>query len=152
VVDSIERFTMRDFNYRDLPTLGDDVVLLEWDIAVGQQDLRRFIQRAAATPDRVLVAPYRLHNMDPKRAVWAHRRNMFEWVDDDEPECYMFGFGMIYLPLALISVFSGPQLNDGIFSWWHYHNVQPQAVPIAWDVRPVHLNYEIAPIMANDDP
>jgi hypothetical protein len=142
VVDDLPRLVIDGFDYAALRTSSDDVLLLEWDIAVGQEDLLRFAQRAAATPDDVLVAPYRLYPEGSgwSEPVWAHRRNYLEWVDEGEPVCVMFGLGMAYLPRKLLAAFAGDRLDDASFSTWHYANVG-KAVPIAWDVRPVHLNY-----------
>lgn len=143
VIDEIQRIVIKDYDYAStLRDLDDDVLLLEWDIAVGQEDLWAFAQRATAASDGVLVAPYRLYpeGTGLLGPVWAHRRNYLEFVDEDEPVCWMFGLGMVYLPRHLLAAFDGDRLDDGLFSEWHYQKVG-KPVPICWDVRPVHLNY-----------
>lgn len=144
VEDDIPKLVIDGYDYGPLRTLEQDVLLLEWDIAVGQEDLRAFARRAAARSDDVLVAPYRLYpdGTDLPEPVWAHRRNYLTFVDEDEPDCWMFGFGMVYLPKHLVAAFDGPIFDDGRFSEWHAQKVG-KPVPIAWDVRPVHLNYLI---------
>jgi hypothetical protein len=162
VVDSIERFMIDRYDYRPLTTVGDDVLLLEWDIAVGQTELKAFATRARATPDDVLVAPYRIYadTYGLPDDIWAHR-----WWDGDgagtvspngarpvatgDPTCNLFGLGMVYLPQALIKAHVtecwSAQFGDTQFSMWHYQNVK-QDVPVMWDVRPVHLHYLIPEI------
>jgi hypothetical protein len=93
VVDDIERFVMgadndTQFDYRRLVDYDDDVVLIEWDIAVGGEQLRTFIDRARAEPDRVRVAPYLLYRGGlkgdrPQVPFYVHRvrePGMRTWV------------------------------------------------------------------------
>jgi hypothetical protein len=142
-----------------LASVDDDMLLTEWDIAVGQEDLRTFARRAGATPGRVLVAPYRIYAdvYNLPRDVWAHRH----WdgtgadtvtpvgarsVATGDPVCNLFGLGMVYLPRALVRGFLdegyATHFGDKEFSMWHWSRVARE-VPICWDVRPVHLNYLI---------
>lgn len=149
VVDRVERLVIANHDYRRLAELDDDVLLLEWDIAVGREDLAGFAQRALSTPDQVRVAPYRIYNPD---AMWAHRT----WsgrgpgaagaqpVAEGAPSCNLFGLGLAYLPRALIDGFIESRwarhFGDCEFSMWHFHHVR-RDVPVDWAVRPVHLNY-----------
>ena len=159
VVDGIERFVMRNHHYGSLAAVDDSVLLLEWDMAVGQDELRRFARRAKEAPDRVLVAPYRIYadayGLDAD--IWAHRA----WdgtgsgtvvptgaraVETGAPFCQLFGLGMVYLPRDLIRRFCAASwashFGDKEFSMWHYERVTHD-VPIMWEVQPVHLNYLI---------
>jgi len=158
VVDDIERLIIDNHHYRSLGDIDDDVLLLEWDIAVDKEGLSAFAQRAQATPDRVLVAPYRIYYEHVLPApVWAHRHwagepvGMSNMVDvtplvTGDPVCQLFGLGMVYLPRALIRGFLDAgyanHFGDVEFSQWHYRHVAHD-VPIDWSVRPVHLNYQI---------
>lgn len=157
VVDDLPRFVMHDYDYRRLTELGDDVLLIEWDIAVSMEDLTRFAGQARSEPGQVRVAPYRLYagtgsNTALSRPVWAHRRYFdpairatCAFVDDDEPTCHLFGLGMAYLPHAVLTRFTREfpgHFSDGTFSAWHHANVAAET-PISWDVRPVHLHYPI---------
>lgn len=157
VVDGLERLVIANHDYRSLAVVGDDVLLLEWDIAVSKEDLSLFAAEAAASPERVLVAPYRIYYEHMLTApVWAHRR----WdgeprgmsspvgatpVSTGDPLCNLFGLGMAYLPAKLIRRHLADgwsnHVGDVEFSMWHYLTVS-QDVPICWDVRPVHLNYQ----------
>jgi len=159
VVDDIPRFLMggddREFDYRRLVELNDDVVLIEWDIAVGAEQLEMFMQRAAAEPDRVRVAPYLLYRggkggSRSQRTFYCHRireQGMRTWVKGPEDTyCHMFGFGLIYLPGAIIRAFVDQMeptshFGDTEFSRWHMRNSQHRNVPIDWDCHAVHLHY-----------
>lgn len=158
VVDDIERLIIDNSDYRELATVDDDVLLLEWDIAVAKEDLALFAGEAQANPGRVLVAPYRIYYEHMlAEPVWAHRR----WggepkgmanpvgavpVSTHDPYCNLFGLGMCYLPGKLVRGFLDDRwanhFGDVEFSMWHYLTVCHE-VPICWDVRPVHLNYQI---------
>src|SRR6266705_1341970 len=61
VQDGMERLVMDGYDYRCIEAIDDDVLLLEWDIAIGEHELVRFAERARQAPDRVLVAPYPLY-------------------------------------------------------------------------------------------
>jgi hypothetical protein len=158
VVDDIEHLVIDHHDYAALREVDDDVLLLEWDIAVGQEDLVEFARTAAATPGRVLVAPYRIYAdvYGLPHDVWAHRT----WdgtgsgtvvpvgaapVATGSPVCQLFGLGMVYLPRALVRQFLPDHppghFGDVEFSMWHYQHAPDPDVPIAWGVRPVHLNY-----------
>lgn len=153
VVDSAQAVTVDHYDYRGLADVGDDVIQLDWDIAVAKQDLREFAARARCTPDRVLVAPYPIYP-DTRPGLpgitWPFRRyvgpDRLRYVREGEPFCHLFGFGMVYLPRNLIAGFCAdhPDANfdDNAFAGWHYRNVREE-VPIEWDIRPVHLNYDI---------
>lgn len=168
VIDAIPRLYMSNLDYRPpfeamTPT---NVLLLEWDIACGKHELLAFAERAAATPDRILVAPYRIYKGRKyhglKDDMWAQRIwdgtcdppgsgfPRFEgWrpVRTGEPTCNLFGFGMIYLPWELIEGFlatSTALFGDTQFNMWHYQRVDRE-VPIAWECPAVHLNYEVDP-------
>lgn len=161
VVDDAPRMEMEAHDYRrgGLADVGDDLLLLEWDIAVSKEDLALFARRARQQSDRVLVAPYPIYGdrypqlMAPW--IWAHRH----WggeprgrvgavgaypVSTGDPTCNLFGLGMVYLPRDVIAGFFAADYanhcGDVEFSQWHYRHVAEQ-VPICWDIRPVHLNY-----------
>ena len=159
VHDAVPRLVMRDYDYRILGDVDDDVLLIEWDLAIGKDDLVEFADRARATPDRVLVAPYRLYayssDRDRPAPVWAHRRyigtpetGQLVHVAEGDPVAHLWGLGLTYLPRQVIAAFlaawSG-DVSDGSMSGWHYRNVEP-GVPITWDIRPVHLHYQIPSI------
>ena len=165
VVDDIPKFVMGadtpNFDYRGLVSLDDDVVLIEWDIAIGGEQLAKFMQRAKAEPDRVRVAPYLLYRrgQDGRSPLWpfyCHRLRepgRRSWVTGPEhPYCHMFGFGLIYLPAELIRGFAAhvqlqpkTQFTDTTFSRWHMKNAPRthREVPIDWDCHAVHLHYRL---------
>jgi hypothetical protein len=147
---------MEGYDYRRLANYHEDVVVIEWDLAVDPDDLFRFMGRARDIPDRVRVAPYRLYYQYPDEVwggqrgpVWAHRRvetHRVRWVRDRDATCHYFGFGLIYLPAGLLEGFCGDDagpLGDNSFSQWHYRTAADREVVIDWDVRPVHLNHPL---------
>lgn len=159
VVDDIPRFIMgRDtpqYDYRGLVDLNDDIVLIEWDIAIGGMELATFMNRAAAEPHRVRVAPYVLYRRgnngrSPHSSFYCHRireAGTRTWVrGPQDTHCHMFGFGLIYLPADLIRRFvaqlaPGGKFGDTEFSRWHMRNATHRNVPIDWDCHAVHLHY-----------
>lgn len=155
VQDDLPRLVMTDYDYRFLADLDDDLVLIEWDMAVGQEELETFIGRAAADRDNVIVAPYRLyeaHSGKPNKPAWAQRRlthnNMFsEFIRPGDEFCHLFGFGLVYLPIALVRAAAAEvegSFNDTSFSSWHYFHAKRPNVPLQWDCRPSHVHYNIA--------
>lgn len=161
VVDDIPKFVMGgegegQFDYRRLVELDDDIVLIEWDIAVGGEQLATFMERAKAEPHRVRVAPYFLYRgggRDGRQIpFYCHRirdPGTRTWVRGPEDKvCQMFGFGLVYLPAVLLQRFVA-QMNpkthfgDTEFSRWHMRNVKPNDVPIDWDCQAVHLHYNL---------
>jgi hypothetical protein len=62
----------------------------------------------------------------------------------------MFGFGLVYLPQALIRAFvdqmaPGSHFGDTEFSKWHMRHVRGEHhnVPIDWDCHAIHLHYTL---------
>jgi hypothetical protein len=155
VVDGIERLLMADHDYTVLESIDDDVLLLEWDIAVGEQELRGFAARAATAPARVLAAPYRLYGsgslQDASRtAVWSARRYPMIEAQPGDPTAHVVGFGMIYLPRELVRRYLADRdplwgFSDVSFSRWHHRAVRPEIL-LDWSARPVHLHYAVPSI------
>jgi hypothetical protein len=168
VDDRIERVFTEPFDYAPLAKLGDDLLHLDWDMAVSPEDLAVFAAAARAQPYEVLVGPYltypgSLFGNDPAGRdlpdpVWtgkvytsADETAMRNIVPGDR-YAHMFGFGMVYLPAMWLSAFTGTfpgvKMGDGQFSGWYYRQ-SPAGGPgwvnygaaICWDVHPVHCNY-----------
>jgi hypothetical protein len=169
VVDALPRFEVDNYDVRGLAELDDDVLLLEWDIAIGKDQLRAFVDRVKQEPARVLVAPYRVYHeggsgrlFNPPKLI--HRRFLpgvatpGTWLqirEDNAREvqegesCHLFGLGMVYLPKWLLHGFRDDYLqrnplaalNDELISEWHFHHAEDPEVPITWDIWPVHLHY-----------
>lgn len=156
VHDTVDRLVMDKYDYRCLEHVDDDVLLVEWDIAVDKEQLETFAARARAHPGRVLVAPYKLYhfssNRDRDEPVWVHRKYIgtpetgkLVHVTESDTTCHLWGLGLTYLPRWIVAKFLNEwpgTLSDGALSGWHYRNIEEE-VPIAWDVRPVHLHYQI---------
>ena len=155
VVDGIDRLVMEGFDYRCLADVDDDVVLIEWDIAIGGDELAEFMRRAADDPEQVRVSPYLLYppSTGGNGKFYCHRIRAaggVRWVAGPEDAyCHMFGFGLIYLPRAYTLQFmetlrSKDRFTDTTFSYWHHrHRGIRKQVPIDWDLPAVHLHYDL---------
>lgn len=155
VVDGIERLVMSGFDYRCLADVDDDVVLIEWDIAIGGGELAEFMRRAADNPEQVRVSPYLLYppSTGGKGTWYCHRVRApgnVRWVTGPEDQvCHLFGFGLIYMPRVHLLQFMETlkpkdRFTDTTFSYWHNRHRRPyRAVPIDWDLPATHLHYEL---------
>lgn len=163
VVDDIPKLIMKNYDYSVLADVADDILLIEWDVAVGMEELTRFVQRAAATPDKVLAAPYRLYSgfstrlPKPEWTAWRYHNNdqiqggTYQ-VEPGTPTAHITSFGFTYLPRHAIlgylaardRAIDGKQwrFSDISFFGWHYRCVE-QEVRLDWSVKPVHLHYEL---------
>lgn len=170
VVDDLERLIIHDYDYTPLAAIGEDVCIVEWDMAVSPDDLARFEWIANGNRLDICVAPYLLYHVGPE-PVLAHRVLVEDgeggygerWLHEGERSCDYFGFGLIYLPWYLISEFldspapargwplyapggyHDTRFTDQTFSCWIAHN-RPEDVMtgrrtrVMWSVRPVHLH------------
>ena len=155
VVDGWRRVPVDDYDYRGLAGAGQNLISLDWDTAVAIEDLREFASCAAASPAQVLVAPVRTY-YGPHPGQW----NLATWdgqvypgTGDPPASADLFGFGMVYLPAAMIAGFiagrPGDPMVDQSFAAWHYINHGPASVHPS--VRPVHLHYPQAQTGVLDD-
>lgn len=165
VVDQLPRLVISGYDYGALASVDDDVLLLEWDMACSIEDQATFEDHAAAEPARVQVAPYRLYTDRPD-PVWAHRVLTGDgpkdeaWITEGRTECDLPGFGMIYLPRAVVAAFLAapasargrdPRLDPGrssadarftcqTFGIWHAFRWDGPPIRVWWDIRPIHLH------------
>jgi hypothetical protein len=161
VVDDAERLLNRDQDYRGLVDFGEDLIHLDWDVAVAREDLEAFAKRARANPAQVLVAPYLIYpspvRFGLQSPVWSCKRYLpgnqsMRHCTPVDATAHLFGFGMVYLPAALLAGFGEvlgsaqfPRFGDMEFAGWHHAHVS-QEVELAWDVRPVHVHYRISEV------
>lgn len=151
VIDPIPRIYLDDYDLSPMAEIDDDIVLLEWDIAVDRTSLEVFVERAKAKPDTVIVAPYRLYETTVrshrlKQPVWCHRRSDGSHVATGERWCSAFGFGLIYFPRSVVEAFRADwqgHFSDGSFSGWHKNKVSDR-VEIIWDAPATHLHYTVS--------
>jgi predicted transcriptional regulator len=130
---------MRDHDYRGpLAEVDDDVLLIEWDLAVDKNHLAEFARRAFAHPNRVRVAPYWLYHYssgnDRPNPIWVHRRYIgnpqtgrLVHVTEDDSTCHLWGLGLTYLPRYVVRAYLADRtepLTDGHLSGWHYQHVE----------------------------
>jgi hypothetical protein len=159
VEDDAVRLVNDNYEYRGLVDFGDDILQLDWDVAVSKEDLVSFAARARCAPSRPLAAPYLIYPDTRPGLVgptWSCRRyiddteSSMRYISRNEPTTHLFGFGMVYLPRDLIAAFveawpveTGRTMDDNMFSAWHHANVEPET-RLDWNVHPVHLNYSPA--------
>jgi hypothetical protein len=144
VQDDLERFLQPAFDYTGLKRYEDDILLLEWDIAVSTLDLARFAERAKGR-DWPLVAPF----LRRDSAHYMHWRDpggtrTLRPIRYGEPDCDLFGFGMVYLPARIIRDYPpGYQgssiLSDGSLPRWLQEQPGAKPVPVDWSIAVVHL-------------
>jgi hypothetical protein len=172
VVDGLPRMEIENFDYRPAfeEVSHQDLVLIEWDLAVDAGQLAGFLNRCRTMPERIRVAPYLLypHKTGCSRPVWAHqiiRRDLdpiesqvhdpgtTRWVMPTDRLADVVGFGMIYLPSWAIEYclddrYISDRLTDSTWSMWHYrHHGRGRSegggegITIDWQTTPVHLNF-----------
>lgn len=149
VVDGLPRLVMRDCNYATLtdyqPWPDDEpgFCLIEWDIALDVVGRDRFVERALAQPDRVLVAPYTVRpDRGPPVLVHRTRGKPTRW---GEPRTGTFGFGCIYFPTAILARWRAEMpararghWTDTTFASWHLPRFG--LADVEWAVCPQHLH------------
>lgn len=147
VYDSLPRLVMRDCNYATLadyqpwPADMPGWFMVEWDVALDRAGRDRFAEHALATPDRILVAPYRKHY--PKRSgIEVVHRVQNRPLPDGQPWTQKFGFGCIYFPQPVLdrwwAEMPGKRFSDTSFSMWHWRTYGNAVVD--WSVHPQHLH------------
>ena len=131
VKDCIERFVMDGFDYRGLADYDDDILLIEWDVAVDLDELEHFIDHARREPKRPLATPFKLWRRSAYGAAtnWPDGVEWFwpllhwrgegsrpgpsdgdpdlpgshtEMAQMGDPTCNGFSFGLVYLPRKLL--------------------------------------------------
>ena len=156
IVDDAERIAVDNYDYAALADIKDNVIQLDWDTAVSRGDLIRFAKQAGREPGRPLVAPVPIYADNAPGItgpyVWNCRKYLpgmaaMRLVEEWEPDCDLFGFGMVYLPRDKILEFidTGWHFDDGTFSSWYFSRYGPTS--ITWDVRPVHIHYRISEVI-----
>ena len=162
IQDNCPRITVDWCDYSSLLQLNDDVLQLDWDVAVGLDELQAFARRCLDESERVRVGPTMSYPTRQRRwhaapgtpkqyMVWSAE----SWATDrvglkpPTPTCNYFAFGMVYLPRWTLEAFMesipefGPTLNDVSFSAWYQDITGGIEVPIEWDAHPVHLNFSM---------
>lgn len=165
-----EPFYLAGYNYLPLlRKMTGDTIVIEWDLALSREHRAAFEEHCKAESGIIHVAPYPHYHYKPDGwdHGWVHRNDdlLNGSVSEGEPDCRFFGFGLTYFPLPVVRAFLGDlalpagelsaargeqvasllaekTVNDIAFSAWHWAALG-RRVPIHWDVRPVHLNYEV---------
>jgi hypothetical protein len=144
VEDDLERHLNRPYDYSGLKAYGDDILLLEWDIAVSRTDLGIFAQRVKGS-DWPVVAPF----LDRAGMHYMHWRippgsRAVRPIHHGEPDCDLFGFGMVYFPAWTLRDYppgwgNSSILSDGSFPRWLQTLPQWKPIPVDWGITVVHL-------------
>lgn len=154
IMDQYERFYNQDYGYNGFQEVVNEspLILLEWDVAIDQPNLRQFIRHIEEAPDWPHTAPYFKSEDDERH--WMHFRlegrtqwggDVFRPIHEGEPDCDQVGTGIMYFPQGILhdcpNSDAGSQvLNDGLISRYLRTLPQWKPVPIHWDVVPVHLH------------
>lgn len=145
VQDDTERFLMSGYDYAGLKRFTEDIILLEWDIAVSSADLERFTAHAELFHDWPMVAPYDI-GQPPHCAHWRDPggNRALRPIARREPDCDLFGFGMVYLPAWVIRdcparYQNSSVMGDGTLPRWLREQPGWEPVPVDWSIRVVHL-------------
>jgi hypothetical protein len=147
VEDDLERYLNRPYDYSGLKAYGDDILLLEWDIAVSRTDLGIFAQRVKGS-EWPVVAPF-LSRAGAKYMHWraqttAVEAERYRPIRKGEPDCDLFGFGMVYFPAWVLRDYppgwgNSSILSDGSLPRWLQTLPQAKPVPVDWGITVVHL-------------
>lgn len=164
VLDNCERLYIPSIDYSPLLALDDNVLLLEWDVVVGKDELRAFARKCLDEPDEVRVAPTRQYNTRQWRKEKKRNFNE-EWfvykrldigrrtLEYGEPYCNEFAFGVIYLPYWAIKGFMDSKqpttpFIDRTFAIWFNKVTEFHPVPVEWDTNAIHMNYSTKDALA----
>jgi hypothetical protein len=136
---------MSQQNYR---TIGEyrslGTCMLEYDIALDPVEQQLFSAIALMEPQRILVAPYRFHDL------WStHIGNdgggpspCGRGLHLGEAESDSFGLGCIYIPRDILTEYLPTMdhlgFTDYTFGKWYRSRYGPARV--TWDVHPQHLH------------
>jgi hypothetical protein len=164
IYDNCERVYIDTTDYRPLLQLNDNVLHLDWDVAVAQDELRDFARKCQAEPELVRVAPtmsYPTRQRRWHRTTTPHHRWMGWTLTDDrkerilckpgDPFCHVSSFGVIYLPRWSIEAFCealetgeyGPDFLDFPFCYWHHVATGGRGIPIEWNTNAIHINFSM---------
>lgn len=140
VVDQKRRFYVQDYNLRGIEQIDADyLVILEWDIAISDEDLAFFQGEAAYSPDEIHVVPYRLKGANGYHwSPWVgDGRKDLRWINTGRGRCDGFGFGCTWIPVRALRDYvrsTSDPLNDTNFSiWWK------RGAVVHWSCVAVHL-------------
>ena len=169
VVDELPRLVIDNYDYTPLGDIDDDVCVLEWDMALAEDERAKFDEHVTYSPGFVAVAPYKLYHVQDTaystRPVMAHRvitdfGRGWDWIRYYDQFCDYFGFGMIYLPRDVVREFlAAPapergaplvtpggytdcRFHDQTFSMWYRHRYKGGGTKtrVVWECQPVHLH------------
>lgn len=149
-------------DYRALSEVGTDFITMDWDIAIGRDELRAFADKCRENPGKLRAGPYRSYpgrrtqvGVDPTQETtwhaWHSIRPDVE-VQPGDPTCRYFGIGFLYVPFSVWTAFADDFTKKfpdprwcsarNLASWYHA-NVAP-TIDLDWNVNLVHLNYSIS--------
>jgi hypothetical protein len=161
VVDNCNRVCIPTIDYSPLLDVGDDLIHLDWDVAVGKHEIQAFAKKCLAEPEDIRVAPvmmygsrfYKDDGLSPGR--WQDKYMECVQmpvgkrpVQPGDPYCNYFSFSLIYFPYWTLKGFvdslrPGEQFRDGNFNEWYGRTTNWRPVPLEWDAHVVHTNYSI---------
>jgi hypothetical protein len=163
IEDDCERVYIPGIDYSPLLDLDDDLIHLDWDVAVGRNELKRFADKCKAEPEIVRTAPYTTYkSRQYLNHPWRGGKDQFTvWhyslggqkveLLQGELNCNLTGFGLIYLPKLAFAGYmadkpDGEPAMDTPFCLWYLENTG-RDIPVEWWVNAVHVNYSFKGIL-----
>jgi hypothetical protein len=163
IEDNSTRITIastRDYmDYRPLIEVNDDFIHMDWDIAIGRDELRAFAEKCYAEPNKIRAGPYRSYPTRRYRLGWDKTKETtwHAWhslspkveVKPGDPTCKWFGMGFVYVPFWIWQEFvndcnrTGRQFCSAraLAAW--YHSQVEETIALDWETNLVHVNYSI---------
>ena len=163
IQDNATRITIastREYmDYRPLIEIGGDFIHMDWDIAIGRDELKAFAAECRKNPDKLRAGPYRSYPTRRYRLgldethlttwhAWHSLRPKVEVKPGDET-CMFFGMGFVYIPFAVWEGFVADSNAKSLkfcsgraLASWYHANVEP-TIALDWNVNLVHVNYSI---------
>lgn len=160
IIDDLPRVTVKDYDYRTLIPYNTDHRLnhLDWDVAIGREDVERMDELYRLYPNRVVVAP--IYYYDETLPRYVHQQVVpistqyprgMRWMTAGENLCDYAGFSCISIPPNFLQWCDewlktlhneDQRITDTRFSDWMYQ-IRHEKFVVDWRIQAVHLNYPV---------
>ena len=130
---------------------GSGFFMIEWDIALGLDQVAAMEAAARWRPEYIHVGNYALHHQaEPPRVQWNQpvaktEQASREWRSKDILDCDQPGLGLIWFPVWVLELMEAenrwqalryPNADATFWNW-----VGKDKMHVVEDVRPVHLHW-----------
>jgi len=146
-------------DYRPLYEVGQNMIHMDWDMAIGRNELRDFADRCRENPEKLRSAAcrtyptrqYQLGLDKTKQTEWHawHSLDPKVEVKPGDPTCKWCSIALCYIPWSVWKPFV-ESYGDRKDCWasarglanWYRDNVE-DSIDLDWDTNVVHVNYSI---------